>query len=322
MRKALIVGIDNYPTCPLSSCVKDANDVATLLRKNADGSPNFSVRIEENVSTKGQLKSMIEQCFEGNDDVALFYFSGHGYIDSIGGYIVTPDATSNDYGVSLLEVLTMANNSNCKNKIIVLDSCYSGYLGNIPTVGQNTTIINEGVTILTASRKTEPAVESNEHGLFTELLIEALSGGAADITGNITPGGIYSYIDKALGAWEQRPVFKTNVTEFVSLRNINPQVQISTIRKICQYFSSPDSEVLLNPSFEPTNSNDVKHEIIKPYAIQENVSIFSDLQKFEGIGLVVPVGEEHMYYAAMNSKSCKLTSIGKQYWKLVKKGKI
>ncbi len=32
---------------------------------------------------------------------------------------------------------------------------------------------------------------------------------------------------------------------------------------------------------------------------------------------IVPVGEDHMYFAAMNSKSCALTSIGKQYWRLV-----
>ena len=29
----------------------------------------------------------------------------------------------------------------------------------------------------------------------------------------------------------------------------------------------------------------------------------------EGVGLVVPVGEEHMYYAAMNSTACKLTAL-------------
>ena len=30
----------------------------------------------------------------------------------------------------------------------------------------------------------------------------------------------------------------------------------------------------------------------------------------EGVGLVVPVGEEHMYYAAMNSTACRLTALG------------
>lgn len=124
-------------------------------------------------------------------------------------------------------------------------------------------------------------------------------------------------IDKALGPWEQRPVFKTNVTRFTSLRKVVPQVELSIIRKIDTYFSDEDTEFSLDPSFEPTNSNFVSHEIVQPYANPSNTKIFSDLQKLEGIGLVVPVGEEHMYYAAMKSKSCKLTYIGKQYWRLV-----
>ncbi|MGF1573365.1 MAG: caspase family protein, partial [Sumerlaeia bacterium] len=45
-------------------------------------------------------------------------------------------------------------------------------------------------------------------------------------------------------------------------------------------------------------------------AKEKNVAIFKDLQKMEGVGLVVPVSEEHMYYAAMNSKSCRLTALG------------
>ena len=160
-------------------------------------------------------------------------------------------------------------------------------------------------------------MEVNGHGLFTSLLLEALSGGAADITGHITPGGIYAYIDKALGPWEQRPVFKTNVTRFTSLRNVIPQVDISTVRKICTYFVDENSELAMDPSFEPTNDQSVIHEVVEPYANPTNTKIFADLQKLEGIGLVVPVGEEHMYFAAMNSKSCALTSIGKQYWRLV-----
>jgi hypothetical protein len=47
-----------------------------------------------------------------------------------------------------------------------------------------------------------------------------------------------------------------------------------------------------------------------------------DLQKFEGVGLVIPVGEEHMYFAAMNSKSCRLTALGFQYWRLAKEKKL
>lgn len=317
MRKALVIGIDEYIQCPLYGCCNDADDVAKILESNADGSPNFSVKLEKNVCNKADLRKLIEDCFSGDADIALFYYSGHGHIDSIGGYLVTPDFSDYDAGVSLQDVLTIANASQCKDKVIILDSCFSGFMGNINTGGQNTAVINEGVTILTASRLSETSQEVNGHGVFTSLLLEALSGGAADITGHITLGGIYAYIDKALGPWEQRPVFKTNVTRFTSLRNVIPQVDMSIIRKICTYFTDENAEFAIDPSFEPTNSLNVTHEVVQPYANPTNTKIFSDLQKLEGIGLVVPVGEEHMYFAAMKSKSCMLTSIGKQYWRLV-----
>lgn len=123
---------------------------------------------------------------------------------------------------------------------------------------QNTALIGEGVTILTASRLTETSMEINGHGVFTTLLLEALDGGAADVTGHISVGGIYAYIDKALGPWEQRPVFKTNVTRFTSLRDIVPQVDISIIRKIGEYFKTENEKIKLDPSFEPTNSPEDK----------------------------------------------------------------
>ena len=276
------------------------------------------------METKGELKELIGQCFEGDADadVAVFYYSGHGHVDSVGGYLVTPDYFSHDWGVSLQEVLAIANGSKCKERIIILDSCYSGFMGSISTAEQNTAVINEGVTILTASRNTETSMEVGGHGVFTSLLIEALNGGAADVTGHITVGGIYAFIDKALGPWSQRPVFKTNVTRFTALREVEPQVDIRVIRKICEYFSSENSRFELNPSFEPTNALNVEHTVIEPYATIENTKIFSELQKLEGIGLVVPVEEEHMYYAAMNSKSCELTAVGKQYWRLVKEKRI
>lgn len=150
------------------------------------------------------------------------------------------------------------------------------------------------------------------------MLIEALKGGAADITGRITAGGVYSYVDKALGPWAQRPIFKTNVARFTSIRDVDSQVGIGTIRKLCEYFPSQDARMELDPSFEPTNSPDDKHGVIEPYAVPVNTAIFADLQKLEGIGLVVPTDEEHMYYAAMRSKGCRLTPMGKQYWRLVK----
>jgi len=316
-KRALVVGINNYPRSPLNGCINDANDISNILKTHENGNPNFSVKEIHDVATKGDLIGEIKELFNGENDTALFYFSGHGSINELGGYIITPDFSENDLGVSMEDILKLANGSKTKNRIIILDCCYSGAIANPNIEHGSLCTINKGVTILTASRDCESAIESNGRGIFTTLLLEGLKGGAANLEGKVTPSSIYAYIDQALGAWQQRPVFKTNVTEFNPIREVNPQVSKDIIRKLKEYFSSPSEEFKLDPSFEYTNSNHVEHEIVNPYADDNNVKIFKNLQKLAGVGLIVPVGEEHMYFAAMHSKSCKLTALGQYYWKLV-----
>ena len=321
MRKALIVGIEDYPGCSLNGCVNDATAVAQCLRKNGDGSPNFDIFKMNNVGTKAELKEKILELFDSQVEIALFYFSGHGCKNNYDGYIVTPDYAPGFEGIPMTEILKIVNESKALNKIVILDCCYSGTFGN-GALSDNVTQIAEGVTILTASMEDQTARESGGHGIFTNLLLEALSGGAANINGNITPGSIYSYIDQALDAWEQRPVFKTNTHSFVRVKTVVPSIELSVLRNIVDYFPTSTHEFKLNPSFEFTNNNEYKLEVKEPYSNPENVKIMKNLQKMESVGLIKPIDEEHMYFAAMNSKGCRLTSLGYHYWNLVKKGKI
>jgi Caspase domain len=313
MKKALIVGIDNYSIHPLNGCVNDASAFSSIIETHGDGSPNFAVRLETNVKSKSDLKTMIVELFEGASDIALLYFSGHGYLNELGGYIVTPDHKKYDEGVSMDEILILANDSKAKDKIIILDCCHSGAIGSPKISGGISTQIIEGVVILTASRDDESALEVNGHGVFTNLLLDALQGGASDLRGHITPGSVYAYIDQALGPWDQRPVFKTNVTRFTSLRTITPVIPLDIIRKLTTYFPTPQHQYLLDPTFEDTNVAVAK---------SENVIIFKHLQKFQSVGLVIPVDAEFMYFAAQNSKSCRLTSLGYHYWRLVNEKRI
>jgi hypothetical protein len=323
MRKALVVGINNYGgQSNLDGCINDAESVSNLLARNENGEVNFTVRKALDIQSKSELDGLIRECFSGDEDVALFYFSGHGYLDTFGGYIVTPDCQRYDLGVSMQEILNIVNAAKCHSRVVILDCCHSGSIGNIQTIGQQLSAIGDGVTILTASKVDEVSMEVRGQGVFTSLLLDALQGGAADVTGNITPGGIYAYIDKALGPWEQRPVFKTNVTRFSPLRTVKPQVDIEVLRRITEYFIDPTDEYMLDPSCEPTNSPSIEHAVVEPYADDDNVKRFKDLQKLEGVGLVTPCGEEHMYFAAMNSKSCRLTSVGQHYWRLAHDNKI
>lgn len=322
MRKALIVGINDYPNCPLFGCINDARSVAEILSNHEDGKKNFDVNLKENVERKGELLGLIDSLFRDNPEVALFYFSGHGYIDELGGYIVTPDFGPHDMGVSMCDILRYANESKAENKVIILDCCHAGAMGNMTFGNIGESIVGNGVTILTSSRDDESSMEIGGRGVFTSLLIEALDGGAANIQGDITPGSIYAFIDQALGAWEQRPLFKTNIQKFVSIRSVVPRISLDELRVLSECFASPCVEMKLDPSFEFTNTSDVQHKVIEPYAKEENVQIFKKLQKLESVGLIEPVGEKHMYFAAMNSKGCKLTTLGQYYWKLLSEKRI
>lgn len=322
MKKALVVGINDYPKIPLEGCQNDAYAFANAIERNGDGSPNFDVKTITYVESKSELKGLIKEVFKGDCDTALFYFSGHGYLDGLGGYLVTPDYQADDFGVSMFEILKLANESKAKNRVIILDCCHSGKFGSNELGNITSAHLSEGITILTASKEDEPSMEVNGHGVFTNLLLDALHGGASDLRGNITPGSIYAYIDQALGPWDQRPVFKTNITQFVPLKKITPQVPISDLRKLIDYFPSPQSEFQLDPSYEDTNIEEIEHKVIEPYANPENIEKFKVLQRLESVGLIIPVNEEHMYFAAMNSKSCKLTGLGYHYWRLVKDKRI
>lgn len=316
-RKALIVGIDYYDAINhLHGCVNDSESVIKVLQRNTDGTINFSIKkfLAKDKNTaidRKTLKRYVDELFKDPTDVALFYFAGHGYLETTGGFLITSDCNYGDEGFSMNELLTFANRSPSKNKIIVLDCCHSGKMGESSTSSGNSEL-SEGLTILTASSASQYASEVNGTGVFTNLFVDALNGSAANLLGEITPGSVYAHIDQALGPWEQRPIFKTNVSTFTSLRKVEAPISLDDLKKITQFFSQKDDEFQLDPSFEPESAS--------PKA--NNTVIFEILQKYNRVNLLVPVGAEHMYFAAMESKSCKLTALGKHYWSLVKNNKI
>jgi hypothetical protein len=319
MRRALCVGIDRYSFGPLQGCVNDVERIGALLAKNEDNSPNFECRkvTAANGATSPQitralLKKEIENLFRDKADVALLYFSGHGTVNNLGGYLVTEDAKSYDEGVSMTDVLTMANASRAEEVVIILDCCHSGNLGNVPVVDNMKAMLREGVSILTASRGDQVSVEVSGGGLFTSLVADALAGGAADVLGAVAVPAIYGFVESALGAWDQRPLFKAHVSKVIPLRKCNPPIEISTLRELPALFPVPAEDIPLSPQHETSceTKDDAKNKV------------FCKLQDLNRVHLVVPVGASHMYDAAMQSKACRLTAAGRYYWRLAKGGRI
>lgn len=322
MRKALCVGIDSYEKInDLHGCVNDANGVKAALERNGDGTLNFSTKIicatsEASYITRECLKDAVQELFMDESEIAVFYYAGHGSYDALGGYLCTSEVERADQGLSLNDLMGIVSKSHAQNKVVILDSCHSGLAASSSEM-QNYSILHNGTTVLAACDENQYSSEENGHGVFTSLLIEALYGGAMNLLGEVSPGSIYSYIDSSLGGWEQRPVFKANIKQFVSLRKNAPPIGINELRRITEFFNTPGDDFALDPTYEPD-----KHEADMKEVNVEHEVIFSILQKYVKLNLVRPVGEEHMYYAAINHKSCKLTAQGQHYWNLVKKGNI
>ena len=324
MRLALVVGINFYDHggC-LFGCVNDAVSVKDVLERDGNGSVNFDCRLLTSASSnerveRSDLKDHIEKLFAREAEIALFYFAGHGHVEATGGYLLATDSRRGDEGVSLSDILTLANKSTAKNKIILLDSCHSGIAGTPPSA-ESLSALSEGLTILTASTNDQYATEENGRGIFTTLLVDALNGSAANLTGDITPGSVYAHVDQSLGGWEQRPVFKTNVKQFVSLRKVRPPIPTEDLRRITELFPSPDMEFELDPTFEPEMTGRVQGA---RHPIEHNTEVFEILQKYNRVNLLVPVNAPHMWHAAMYSKGCKLTDLGEHYRRLVAKGRV
>jgi hypothetical protein len=327
MRKALIVGIDHYPMIgSLSGCVNDASAVTSMLAHNADGTLNFpspQVMLGTDASppiTRRVLKEQVRQLFDDDAEIALLYFAGHGYIEDTGGFLCASDCETGDDGLSLAEVMTLANKSTAKNKIVVLDSCHSGIAGDNP-VHDKYAEVSEGTTILSASGSDQYALEvpGGGAGVFTSLFVDALRGAAANLVGDVTPGSVYAHVDQSLGPWAQRPVFKTNVKRFISLRRAQPAISLEHLRALATYFPTPDHQLPLDPSYEPYRFEGQSTDPSIPAPDPAKTAIFAILQNQARVNLVRPVGATHMYYAAMEHKHCALTSLGQHYWELAHK---
>jgi hypothetical protein len=318
MKRALLVGIDRYQSgSPLNGCVNDVNALMPLLARNEDDSPNFSCVTRTSTSDKPvsrkNLLEGLDALLRPGADIALFYFAGHGRQMENDVALVTEDGEGADPGVTMSTVLTKVAQSRVPEVSIILDCCFSGNAGGVPQLGTEATALRSGVSILTASRGNEVSVETPQaRGLFSTYLCGALEGGAADLLGKVTIASVYAYLSESFGPWDQRPMFKANVERLHELRWVSPDVPFPELRLLLKFFETQDSELPLDPSYEPTA--EPKHP--------EHEAAFAILQRCRAAKLVEPVGEQHMYFAAMNNKACRLTPLGRLYWSMADQGRI
>jgi hypothetical protein len=101
---------------------------------------------------------------------------------------------------------------------------------------------------------------------------------------------------------------------------VQPLLEAAELRRISEFFPATGSQYQLDPSYEPE-----RHEswTTSPQGIPapnpDHNALFKILQKYNRVGLVVPEGAPHMWHAAMESKTVRLTALGEHYRRLAAK---
>jgi len=324
-RRALLVGIDKYDVfSDLSKCVKDATDMQAFLKRNADGSPNYSCHLmvyggkhRTPKITRARLRAACNQLFDYTGDVLLF-FSGHGALTKTGGYLGASDSRTNDWGIPMEEIIDMANISPARDILFILDCCHAGAAGNTATSRRNggnpIAQLRENMTIIAASRETEYAFEDVENSLFTASVLQALDGGAADHMGWITAQSIYAFVERGFGSWGQRPVYKSHATDLTIIRQAAPLIERLKLHQLVTYFPTENYKFALDPEYDPEDENGK----IRGRVNQKKLAAAKLFKDCRDAGLLKSTSGEQFYWVARKRGTLELTLRGREYWRLVK----
>ncbi len=322
-KRALIIGINSYDepsVTNLTGCVRDAEAMTSVLTRHEDGRLNYDCREltspgSGQVLSRALVRSSIADLFSFDGDV-LFYFSGHGTLEEAGGFLVTQDGAPRDPGLFMDEILALANRSNARSILLILDCCYSGNLGNpggSPHDINPQASLREGLTILAASGPAEPSMEVGGQGVFTELVTGALKGGAANVRGRVSAAAIYGYVEAALGPWDQRPLYKSHAKQLDPVRECEPIISDDLLRCLPSHFPTADFEYHLDPTYEESNIH---------CANSDHVKIFKIFKQYQIAGLLKNNSGRDLYWTAEQSGNVFLTPLGQFYWRLARDARI
>ncbi|WP_320069081.1 type VII secretion protein EccCb [Micromonospora sp. RTGN7] len=217
-RRALLIANDRYIDESLSDLYAPREEARDLLSLLADADIGA---FDQTVLLENESKSAIERAMEsmlraaGPEDLVLLYFSGHGVRSSKRGRLHLAVANTevdhlSSTAVSASFVRELLDESDAASSVILLDCCYSGaFEGQGLKTTDDLALDGElktgyGRYVVTATNSVERADDGRPasptaprlRSAFTETIIQGLSTGAADLTGQgrITPDDLWRYV--------------------------------------------------------------------------------------------------------------------------------
>lgn len=136
---AVVVGINDYPCHPLQFAVNDATAVRDILVHEFGYEERHVLFLNNRAATRDAIIDALTRWLPSQDpqpdDAVLFFFAGHGSTD---GYLVAVDSDADDRVntcisiADIVRLLTEEQKVPCLHKAVVLASCFSGRLFELP----------------------------------------------------------------------------------------------------------------------------------------------------------------------------------------------
>jgi len=233
-RYALLIAASEYEDQTLAQLRAPAQDVdrlaAILEAPEVGGFTSVTVLHD---AADYQLRMAIEEMLTERlrDDLVLLYFSCHGIVDAQHRlyFATTNTRHTRPAGTAVSRTFVNEQLDTCvaSAKVLVLDCCYSGAFAEGFKAGPETALegqVGRGYVVLTASDAYEYAYEADSlteaaprASVFTDVLIEGLSSGAADLDGDHRIGvdELFRYVQEGVRrrAPNQTPRFWANDAE-------------------------------------------------------------------------------------------------------------
>jgi hypothetical protein len=236
---AVVVGVCHYKDASLNKlkyCENDAAEFVKFLKSPQAGSvPDENIiSLSGPDATRRKIVNAVADLFgtrANENDMIIFYFSGHGSSGAGSGYLMPFEAEYTDpvaTAVPMDQLYSIINSSPAKMKTVYIDACHAGYYphsqGSKGSSSEMNSAISSafaniigkskpGVMTILSSKSEEDSEESESFhsGLFTHYLLLGLRG-QADKTpsdGHITAGELEDYLTenvKEASNYRQHPI--------------------------------------------------------------------------------------------------------------------
>lgn len=222
------VGISDYKY--INDLMKTETDAKNFAELYLTKTQNVKILLGQQATHDNVLNTLHTYFSQAKEnDVVVFYFSGHGANGGLCAYDTKTARTTITYA----EVQQAIRNCKAKEKLLFIDACFSGGLRQTPkAVSRNISPHSQlkktkGIMLFLSSRTEETSQENiwAPNGFYTQYLIRGLKG-EADTNGDriVTAKEIFTYVSNKVAertSKRQNPVMWGNFSDDMQIMNWN-----------------------------------------------------------------------------------------------------